>query len=136
MSTPNINCILQAVVAITNNLVSPPPQIATFDFGNPTLGAKVIFFEPYLQAAPLPTGTTITLPLASVFVLMIQNLNPVGGAGLNLSFTPSGQPTTNMNLGPTGIFIFIDPTETGVPITFLAVGGVGGVVPAMILAGG
>lgn len=96
MSTPNINCILQAVLAAQNNLISPPPQIATFDFGNPTFPAAGLIFEPYFQV-----GTSVivpSLPASPLYALLVQNLSLT--ASVNLSVTPNGSSITTVVLGP------------------------------------
>ena len=107
MSTPNINCILQAVIAAQNNLLSPSPQIATFDFGNPTYPATSMFFEPYFLA----TNSYVppSLPGATIWGLAVQNTS--ASANLGISYTPSGATTQSINLGPGALFIYWDPSK-------------------------
>jgi hypothetical protein len=133
MSTPNINCILQAVVAATNNLLSPQPQIVNFDFGNPTLGAKLLEFIPYFMAFTTP-GTAVALPIVPSFVLMVQNLSAT--ANIQVAVTPGGSGQAVFPIGPQGLFIYMDPTETTAGITAATIIGVGGSVPTMLLVGG
>jgi hypothetical protein len=131
MSTPNINCILQAVIAVTNNQLSPQPQIANVDLGNPTIGATQIISETYLQA--IAAGITIPLPNPTNFAI-VQNLAASGL--IRVVYTPSGQPQTFINLGPQGVFIYFDPSGTGTAVTQLIVGGIGSTLPCLVLVGG
>jgi hypothetical protein len=129
MPTPNVNLILQAVLAATNNLLSPAPQIATFNLGNPTLGATQFFYEPYFQA--LVGGSAVSLPATKIFAIIVQNLSPT--AVLSVTHTPFGAAASTSTLGPNGVCIFFDPLETGGGFSALTLTGVGGTVPAAVL---
>lgn len=135
MPTPNVNLILQAVVALQNNLISPAPQIAKMDFGNPTMGGTnsvggtQFFYEPYFQA--LVGGVAVTLPAAKIFAIFVQNLSPTGV--LQVTFTPFGGAPCPVNYGPNGLCILFDPLETGTGFSGLTLAGVGGTIPASVL---
>jgi hypothetical protein len=131
MPTPNIQVVLQAILSATDNLISPPPYIANFDFGNPTLGATNIFFDPYFQA--LAGGSAVALPAAKVFLIAVKNQSAT--AVLTVTVTPFGGAASSVNLGVGGAYIVIDPAETGTGFSALTLTGVGGTVPAMVLAG-
>jgi len=130
MSTPNINCILQAVLAIQNNLISPPPQITTVDLGNPTLNGTQFFYEQYIQATVGGTGQGMPGPGGIAYLVIVQNLSPT--ADMNVQFTPVGGVQTTIKTGPNGAFIYCDPSEHG-GINQLNLLGIGGTVPALIL---
>lgn len=129
MSTPNINCILQAVLAVQNNLVSPPPQITTIDLGNPTFNGTVAFYEQYVQVPT--TGFTQAIPAPSLiaYAAVVQNLSPT--SNLTISVAPVGGIANTATLGPQGLWIYFDPAKAG-GITGLLLAGVGSTVPALI----
>lgn len=136
MPTPNIQIILQAIAAVTNNLLSNAPQIITFDFNSPTLpsGAGLgtgVYYEPYFQAASI--GSAVSLPAASVFAILVQNLSLT--ANLTITYTPTGGAAASVTLGPSGMFILFDPSETGTGFSALTLTGVGGTVSAAVLVG-
>jgi hypothetical protein len=134
--TPNLNIILQAVIAIMNNQVSPTVQIGTFDFGNPTLpsgatGGTAFFFEPYFQC-PI-AGSNVLFPISPAYLIAVQNLSPT--ANLQIQHTPNGSVSNTAIYGPGGVFIAFDPKESGSGFTILTLTGIGGTVPAMVLVG-
>jgi hypothetical protein len=130
MATPNINLIFQALLVATNNLISPPPQIMSFDFGNPTLGATQSYYDSYLQASE--AGTVINLPASPCFAAFVQNLSPT--AVLKVTVTPNGNSPTQFFLGPGGVWLMFDPSETsGGGITALTLTGAAAIVPAAVL---
>ncbi len=131
MSTPNINVVLQSILTASNNLVTPSPYIANFDFGNPTLGATSIFVEPYFQA--LVTGSAVTFPVLPVFFMAVQNLHAT--AILKVLYAPPSQPSNIINLGPGGVFLIFDPTKTGTGINALQLTGISVTVPAFVAVG-
>ena len=131
MATPNMLVILQGIVTLTNNLVSPAPYIANFDLQNPTLNATTVFYDPYFQATT--GGVSVPLPAAKVFGLIIQNLSTTNN--LTIDVTPFGGSLDPITLGPGGVFIYFDPTETGQGISAVTLLGVGATVSAFVLAG-
>lgn len=131
MPTPNMQLVFQAVLSLTNNLVSPAPQISGFDFANPTLGATTVFFDPYFQA--LSSGSPVPFPTNNVFAIFVQNLSTT--ANLNVTITPFGGSPSVSTYGPAGVFICFDPAEVGTGFGVLTLQGVGGTVPAMVLVG-
>lgn len=130
MATPNLNCILQAVLAVQNNLISPTPQIATVDLGNPTYPGKVFFYEPFFQATTGGSAVPIPPSFSNVFLVIIQNISPT--ANIQVQVTPQGQSQTTFSYGPSGAFIYIDPAGIG-GISALTVVGVGGTVPVSVV---
>jgi len=125
----NINLILQAVLAMTDNLQSPSPQIGSFDLGNPTMLATQFFYEPYFQA--LVGGSAVALPATTVFAIFI--LNKSTSAILSVTHTPTGGAASTATYGPGGTCILFDPPETGGGFMALTLTGVGGTVPAAVL---
>ena len=105
MPTPNLIVTLQAILSATNNLVSPPPYIANWDFGNPTLGATTFYQDPYFQA--LVGGSSVPLPLlgGKVFLIAVQNLSP--SAILQVTHTPFGAAASTCSVGPNGVVTFL-----------------------------
>ena len=135
MSTPNINCILQAIVVVTDQKASNFPQIASFDFQNPSLpsganGGTVVYWEPYFQASTI--GSSVPLPAQITYGLFIRNLSLT--ANVNLTYTPAASVPTTIFLGPGGVFVYFDPSEAGTGITAITLTGVGGIVSLSILA--
>jgi hypothetical protein len=123
--------VLQGVLNVTNNLQSPSPYIINFPFGNPTLNATSVFFDPFFQA--LNTGSTITLPANPSYAICVLNLSTT--ANLSVQFTPVGNPATIVQVGPGGIVIPVfDPNKAGPGVSSLLLTGIGGTVPAMVLA--
>ena len=135
MATPNINAILQMVLNLANNQVSPAAFIANYDFSDPTLGCTATLYEPFLQAVNTGLGTVVQLPVATCYAVVVQNLSQTG-ASMQVNWTPSGTPGTACLLGPGGVFAYIDPTKMGSGITALSIEGVGGTVPAFVFVGG
>jgi hypothetical protein len=136
MPTPNIQIILQSVIAVMNNLVSPQTQIITLDLGNPTLGNNVIggtavFYDPYFQA--LAGGSAVSLPAAKVFAIVVQNTSLT--ANLQVTHTPFGAASSTALYGPGGVCILFDPSEAGGGFSALTLTGVGGTVSAIVLVG-
>jgi hypothetical protein len=139
MSSPNINLILQATLAVLNVQVSPSVQMAVMDFSNPTLpsGAAVatgglqFSYDAFFQA--LNTGSSFPLPASKVFAILVQNLSPT--AVLQVAHTPFGGSASTSSYGPGGVFVVFDPTETGVGFSALTLTGVGGTVPCQVLVG-
>ena len=131
MPTPNIIIELQAILTASNNLVLPPPYIANFDFGNPTLGATSYYQEPFFQA--LVGGSAVPLPAATVFLIAVQNLHAT--ALLHVTHTPTGQAASTCSIGPGGLVILFDTLETGGGFTALSLTGVGSTVPAFVMVG-
>ena len=131
MTTPNTNVELQAIVTASNNLITPPPYIANFDFGNPTLGATSYFQEPYFQATT--GGVAVALPASPVFFILIQNLHAT--AILRVTVTPTGQAASASTCGPGGVVIFFDPLEIGGGFTALTLTGLSVTVPAFVMVG-
>lgn len=124
MSTPNVQVILQSILTATNNLVSPAPYIANFDFQNPTLNGSSIFFDPFFQATG--GGAAVSLPAAKVFLVAVQNLSPVSPAtNLTVTVTPFGGAASPIVLGPGGVYIYFDPTEAGQGISAVTLTGTG-----------
>lgn len=128
MATPNVQVILQSILTATNNLVSPAPYIANFDFQNPTLNASTIFYDPYFQA--LGGGASVSLPAGKVFLLAVQNL--ATNAPLTVTVTPFGGAASPIILGPGGVYIYFDPTEMGQGISSVTLTGSG---TAFVMAG-
>lgn len=128
MATPNVQVILQSILTATNNLVSPAPYIANFDFQNPTLNANTIFYDPYFQATG--GGASVALPASKVFLLAVQNLST--GAALTVTVTPFGGAASPIILGPGGVYIYFDPSETGQGISTVTLTGSG---TAFVMAG-
>lgn len=136
MPTPNVQIILQSVIAVMNNLVSPAKQIITLDFGNPTLpnastGGTAVFYDPYFQA--LAGGSVVSLPASPVFVIAVQNTSLT--ANLQVTHTPFGAAASTSLYGPGGVCILFDPSEAGGGFSALTLTGVGGTVPAIVLVG-
>jgi len=131
MATPNIEVILQGILTATNNQLSPPPYIANFDFQNPTLGATSIIYDPFFQA--LVGGSAVSLPAAKVFLIVVQNLSTT--ANLSVTHTPFGGSASTAVYGPGGVCVLFDPTEEGGGFSALTLTGVGGTVPAFVMAG-
>lgn len=138
MSTPNINCILQAVVAAQNNLITPTPQIVNYDFGSPTFAANALFFEPYLQSGAAPI--TPTLPASTIFGLLVQNIGSSGN--VQVTYNPTGFGSTNIILGPgsanvpgDALIYFAPSKNSSAGINFVQIQGpaVGSPVPIMLL---
>lgn len=131
MATPNLNVVLQGVLTASNNLVTPPPYLINFDLQNPSMGALVLFSDPYFQA--LAGGSAVSLPAAIVSLILVQNLSP--GSVLKVTCTPNtGSPAT-YQIGPQGVFCLYDPTKAGVGFTALTLQGIGFTVPAMVVVG-
>jgi hypothetical protein len=131
VATPNIQAILQAVVTLTNNLVSPAQYIANFDLQNPTLNAATVYYDPYFQATT--GGISVPLPAAKIFALIVQNLSTTNN--LMIDITPFGGSLDPITVGPGGVFIYFDPTELGQGISAVTLLGVGATVSAFVLAG-
>jgi hypothetical protein len=131
MSTPNINCILQGILAVTNNLAPNAPQVASIDLQNPTLNGTVFFYEQYLQATTTGVGQGMPGPAGKAFVVLVQNLSTT--SELQVTVTPTGGTPTTFTYGPGGVFIHFDPTEDGTGISALTLTGVGGTVPCSVL---
>ena len=127
----NIIAELQAVLTISNNLMSPPPYIGNFDFGNPTLNANSFFSDVFLA---ITGGVSIALPGSPVFCVIVQNIS-TSGQVLQVAVTPTGGSAQTYSYGPSGMFVHIDPNETGAGITALTLTGVGGTVPAFVSLG-
>ena len=129
MPTPNLNVILQGIIAVQNNLAPNSPQITTLDLQNPTFGGTAVFFDPYFQAtiglAP------VTLPASRVFGIVVQNLSTTNP--LQVIYTPYLLPQVSTTFGPGGVFISFDPAETGTGYTSLILSGISVTVPAMVL---
>lgn len=135
MSTPNLNVLLQTVLSIQNNLAPNAPQIAYFDFGTLTMGATCVLSEPYLQAVPT-VGTSIQFPQPIVYLIAVQNLGPTGSQ-LVVTVTPQFNPSATFILGPTGLCILFDTTESGAGFTALNLrSGTATTIPAMVIVGG
>lgn len=130
MSTPNINCILQAVLAVQNNLISPTPQIVTIDLGNPTLNGTVFFYEQYIQATTTGVGQGMPGPGGIAYLAVVQNLSTT--SNLTITVIPNGGVQNILTLGPGGVWIYCDPKEVG-GISGLTLTGVGATVPALIM---
>jgi hypothetical protein len=136
MSSPNINVIFQAIAVVTNQQVSNAPQVATFDFANPTLpigstGGTAFVYNPQVQALTSP-GTTVTLP-ATVYAIFVQNLSTSTGI-VQVVVTPNGQfATSPMPIGPNGVFVLFDPGETAGGFTALKLTAITGTVPCAVL---
>ena len=73
MPTQNMQLILQGILAVTNNTIQNAPQISTFDFQNPTLGANSLFFDPFFQAPT--TSASVPLPATVCYCAIIGNVN-------------------------------------------------------------
>lgn len=121
MSTPNVNVILQAILTATNNLVSPAPYIANFDFQNPTLNASGIFFDPFFQATG--GGAAVPLPTGKVFLVAVQNLS--SNLNLTVTVTPFGGAASPLTLGQNGVYIYFDTSGTGQGISAVTLTGNG-----------
>lgn len=132
MSTPNINCILQAIAVVLDQNNSNFPQLVNFDLLNPTLPGTVSYFDPYFQA-PL-TGKVVPLPAATVFGLVLQNKDPTNI--LTISFTIPPAEVVSQNLGIGGVFIYFDPAKTGGGISAMTLTGNVATVAVSILAVG
>lgn len=130
MATPNIQVILQGILVATNNLVSPAPYIANFDFQNPTLNATSMFYDPFFQS--LAGGSAVSLPAGKVFLVAVQNLSTT--VNLTVTVTPFGGAASPIILGPAGVYVYFDPTETGQGISALTLTGAGSTVPAFVMA--
>ena len=130
MATPNIQVILQGILTATNNLVSPAPYIANFDFQNPTLNATSMFYDPFFQATV--GGVAVSLPAAEVFLVAVQNLDVVHN--LTVTVTPFGGAASPITLGPGGVYVYFDPTETGQGISAVTLTGITATVPAFVMA--
>ena len=128
MPTPNVNIILQAIVAVTNNLLSNAPQIVNFDFGNPTLGGTAAYYEPYFQATTSPVA--VPLPSAKNFGVFIVNQGP---GNVTVSYLPFGGVSTSLMLGPGGVFVAFDPSEAGQGISGLSLTGIGSTQSCSVL---
>jgi hypothetical protein len=129
---PNLQVIMQSIVAVTNALVTNAPQIQTLDFQNPTMNGTTVFFDPYLQATT--SGTVVTLPLlpsGKVYGLFVQNLSATNN--LQIIYTPFGLGIASFQVGPNGVFVIFDPSESGSGFSNLTVQGIGGAVSAMVL---
>jgi hypothetical protein len=131
MATPNMNVVLQGILTASNNLVTPPPYIANLDLGNPTMGALVLFSDPYFQA--LTTGSAVSLPTAIVFLILVQNLST--GSVLQVTVTPNSGAAATYQIGPQGVFCVYDPTKVGIGYTALTLMGIGFTIPAMVVVG-
>jgi hypothetical protein len=134
VSTPNINCILQALAVVTDQNTTNFPQIASFDFQNPTLpsaatGGTGVYWEPYFQATV--GGVVVPLPAAKIFGLLIKNLSAT--SNLTVQYTPAAGLPAPVTVGPGGVFIYFDPSEAGQGITAATLFGVGGTVSASVL---
>ena len=123
--------MLQGIVTLTNNQLSPAPYIANFDFQNPTLNATTVYFEPYFIAGT--GGSAVPLPAAKIFGLIIQNIGGLGN--LTVTITPFGGAASPITLAPGGVFIYFDPTENGQGISAVTLTGIGLPVSAFVLAG-
>ncbi len=131
MPTPNALIELQAILTASNNLVAPPPYIANFDFGNPTLGATSYYQEPYFQA--VSGGSAVPLPFAKVYFIIVQNLSAT--ASLQVTHTPFGSSASSTIYGPGGLCILFDTSETGQGFSALTLTGQGGTVQAFVMVG-
>ena len=130
MPTQNMQLILQGILAVTNNTIQNAPQISTFDFQNPTLGANSLFFDPFFQAPT--TSASVPLPATVCYCAIIQNNS--ASTILGVVFTPVGFSSTEVRIGPGGICIPVfDPLETGDGINFLELIGIGGTAVASVL---
>ena len=121
MATPNVVVILQSILTATNNLISPAPTIANFDFQNPTMNAAGIFFDPFFQATA--GGAAVPLPASKIFLLAVQNLS--ANLNLTVTVTPFGGAASPVILGQNGIYIYFDPNETGQGISAVTLTGTG-----------
>lgn len=139
MSTPNINCILQAIAVVTDQNSPNFPPIATLDFQNPTLpiagvaGGTDSFFDPYFQASV--AGTSVPFPVVGgvtkAFGLFVLNKSTAGTLAVN--YTPFGGVLASIIVGPRGLVIIFDPSEAGSGIASATLAGIGATVPASVL---
>lgn len=132
MSTPNMNVELQAILTVTDNLLTPPPYTDNYDFQNPTCGATNLLKLPFFQATT--GGAAVTLPASPVFFIFVQNLSS-SGALLHVTHTPTGGSASTCSIGQGGVVILYDPLETGGGFTALTLTGIGGTVPAFVMVG-
>jgi hypothetical protein len=134
MPTANMQIILQAVVAVQNNLAVDNPVISTFDFQNPIMFATQVAYEPYFQA--LTTGSQLELfRWTAIYGLFIQNLSPTNALTVTY-ITPAtgGGPNNTATISDGGVLMIFDPEETGGGISNVLLTGLGATVPCFVLA--
>jgi hypothetical protein len=132
VATPNLQLIFQGILAIINNQLTNAPQIAELNLGNPSMGATVINFEPFLSITTSPL--TVPLPVSPVKCVIVQNLSATA-AILQVGITPTGGSVNTCTIGPGGFIALFDPTETGGGWTSVVLTAASGTVPALVLVG-
>ncbi len=132
MATPNIQAILQGILTATDNTQSPPPYVTNVDFQNPTLNATFDYLERFFQA--LTTGSAVPIGVgggALSFCLIVINRSATNN--LQITVTPTGGAAAIVGtIGPGGVFVVFDPTESGLGWTTLTLTGIGATVPATV----
>jgi hypothetical protein len=77
-------------------------------------------------------GVSVSLPAAKVFLVAVQNLDVVHN--LIVTVTPFGGASSPITLGPGGVYVYFDPTETGQGISAVTLTGITATVPAFVMA--
>jgi hypothetical protein len=132
VATPNIQAILQGILTRTDNTQSPSPYVVNLDFQNPTLNATKDYFDGFFQA--LTTGSNVPLGIgggALTFCIIVINRSLTNN--LQITVTPTGGAAAIVGtIGPGGVFVLFDTTESGLGWTTLTLTGVGATVPATV----
>jgi hypothetical protein len=130
---PNIQAILQGILTATDSTQSPAPFIVNLDFQNPTLNATTDYYDGFFQA--LTTGSIVPLGVgggALSFCIIVINRSTTPN-NLQIELTPTGGASALAGtIGPGGVFVAFDPTESGLGWTALKLTGLGATVPATV----
>jgi hypothetical protein len=119
----NLNIILSgATLQVINNTDSSTRVNSSL--GSPTLGGSESTYIDFLPIAVGPTGTVLTLPAATIWVLCVRNLggtNSTPSGNIQVQFTVTGG--TQIALAsspiilPNGVFAYWNTAETAGGIT-------------------
>jgi hypothetical protein len=129
----NLNVVLGLTLQVVDNAATTTP-VNSANQGI-TLGATVMFYDRYFQAAT--TATTIPLPGTTVWYLYVRNM---GTNVVTLSFTPTGGAAQTVDLCPVtngfgGVFMLFQTVETGKGIVAASLTASGGVTSCEVSAG-
>lgn len=131
--SPNVQSILQGILTATDNTQSPAPYLINLDFQNPSMLSENFFYDTFLPAATSP-GTVVNLGTgATPAAYMILVINRSAANNVQINIQPTGQSTVNAGtLGPGGVFLAMDPTQSSLGWTGLTLIGIGAVVPCTV----
>jgi hypothetical protein len=113
MSTTNNSVIFQGLLVAIANLLPNAPQVASFDFQNPTLQLPNGFY--YNPSFQLISGAATFVPfppnMTTAFLFAALNLSTANP--MSVGFSVSGASAGSFTLGPGGFCVFGDPSFQG-----------------------